>query len=82
MEEAMKALTEVIRELNDNVAKLPETIAAKVGAEIEAKLVVPEKEKEPDDSDEELDLSADDLKALITGAVNEAITATTGALPG
>ena len=81
MEEAIKALTEVIRELNDNVAKLPETIAAKVGEEIEAKLVVPDTEKDSDDSDDELDLSADDLKALITGAVNEAITATTGALP-
>jgi len=73
MEEAIKTLSDVIRDLNDQIQALPE----KVAEAMVAKMAEP---KVKDASTEDT-LTEDDIKKTIADVVREALTAKTGKLP-
>lgn len=81
MKEAIKALTEVVRELRDEVASMPEkiteTVATATAEAIKANADAIEEAKQTDADD----LTEDDVKAIVRAATEEAILATTGKLP-
>lgn len=97
MKEAIKALTEIVRELRGAVAELPEkigtrldevaeTLEAAAHPEVDAEALkvaadaaVEKAAAEAAEKDDEL--SADDVKAIVRAAVEEAVTAKTGRLP-
>lgn len=74
MEEAIQALSDVIRELNESVKALPDLVAATV----ETKLAEAKVKETPPEGDE---LTEDDIKTIVVGAVDAALLTTTGKLP-
>lgn len=79
MKEAIKALTEVIAELRDEVKGLPE----KVAASVEEKIVktIPDDPEEGIEKDDGEDLDDEDVAAIVKAATEEITLAQTGALP-
>lgn len=75
MEEAIQALSDVIRELREAVDKLPELVVEAVVAKLAESTV----KTEPPEGDAEM--TEDDIKTIVEGAVDAALTATTGKLP-
>ena len=79
LSEAIQALSDVVRELNKSVDKLPEEIATKVADSVAEKLAESGKEKDPPEGDDEL--SEADVKEIVAGAVESVLTSKTGKLP-
>lgn len=77
MEESIKALTEVVRLLQESLDDLPEKIAAKITESMEVK----EEPEEPTKTTDDDDVSEEDVRAIARAATEEVILATTGKLP-
>jgi len=79
LSEAIQALSDVVRELNGSVEKLPDLVAEKVAESVAEKLAETPVKKDPPEG--ENDITEADIKAVVSEAVQKALTSKTGILP-